>query len=312
MSLTFYDGYWYCYANSTAMLLSSIGEDISPHLIEPLTGVGLGAFISSGGLPFFSGLMGAPDVGISKALEILGFSFKEESSNKPDINMHDILSNVLSKDVAILGPLDMTYLVYNPKRPKYEGVDHFVLAYKLENDRVYVYDPAGYAKVSISIEDLTKAWKAEGISYKRGHFRYWYLPKRISKPTENEIYSNAMSFFKSLYTESDKLALKENKLNDDKAILEVSRLAKEKHLTESQVGFLTSFALPLGTKRAFDYSNFFKDFNDKLSKLKSEQSDLFGKAQTLATQKNWKKLSSILSEISEFEKRIKEEVLILK
>jgi hypothetical protein len=36
---TFHDSYWYCYANCTAMLLSSIGEQISPRLIEALSAV---------------------------------------------------------------------------------------------------------------------------------------------------------------------------------------------------------------------------------------------------------------------------------
>ena len=53
---TFYDSYWYCYANSTAMLLASAGETVSPRLIEVLSGVGLGAFQNRDGLPFFSGM----------------------------------------------------------------------------------------------------------------------------------------------------------------------------------------------------------------------------------------------------------------
>lgn len=35
----------YCYANSASMLLSTIGEEISPSLIEVLTGFSLGAAI---------------------------------------------------------------------------------------------------------------------------------------------------------------------------------------------------------------------------------------------------------------------------
>ncbi|MEK6960815.1 MAG: hypothetical protein AABX47_06580, partial [Nanoarchaeota archaeon] len=34
----------YCYANCIAMLLDSIGEDISPGTAEVLSGVGIGAF----------------------------------------------------------------------------------------------------------------------------------------------------------------------------------------------------------------------------------------------------------------------------
>jgi hypothetical protein len=34
----------YCCANAASMLLSTIGEDVDPSLIEVLSGVGLGAF----------------------------------------------------------------------------------------------------------------------------------------------------------------------------------------------------------------------------------------------------------------------------
>ncbi len=51
-AITFHDSYWYCYANSAAMLLSGIGEAVSPRLIEALTGVGLGASFDPP-LPFF-------------------------------------------------------------------------------------------------------------------------------------------------------------------------------------------------------------------------------------------------------------------
>lgn len=37
----------YCYSNSAAMFLSSIGENVSPQLVEILTGVGLGAMIEN-------------------------------------------------------------------------------------------------------------------------------------------------------------------------------------------------------------------------------------------------------------------------
>ncbi len=70
----------YCYANATAMLLGTIEEHISPSRIEVLTGVGLGAFwLGDAKLIFFSNLGTAPDIGISKALELVGFNYIEKS-----------------------------------------------------------------------------------------------------------------------------------------------------------------------------------------------------------------------------------------
>ena len=83
-AITFHDGYWYCYANATAMLLGAHGEDVAPQCIEVLSGVGLGAFIAEDGLPFFSGLAGAPDAGITRALAVLGFAIAERAAEASD------------------------------------------------------------------------------------------------------------------------------------------------------------------------------------------------------------------------------------
>ena len=155
--IPFFDGYWYCYSNSTAMMLGALGENISPHLIEPLTGVGLGSHISSrSGLPFFSGAAGEPDNGITKALDILGFQFVEKSQKGGEAPF-DELEVVLNESPVVIGPLDMSYLSYNPDRPKSEGVDHFILVYKIDGNKVFVNDPAGFAGVNISKDQLAKA-----------------------------------------------------------------------------------------------------------------------------------------------------------
>lgn len=51
----------YCYSNSASMLLSTIGEDVSPSLIEVLTGFSLGASIEDD-LLFFDNSITSPDV----------------------------------------------------------------------------------------------------------------------------------------------------------------------------------------------------------------------------------------------------------
>lgn len=305
----FFDGHWYCYANCVAMLLGSAGENISPFLIEPLTGVGLGAFMSEDGMPFFSGLAGEPDRGISKCLEILGFSFEENFSKISSYRPFVKLKGLLNESPVILGPLDMSYLAYNPYRPKFRGVDHFILAYKIEENKVFVNDPAGYLNVFIPFENLQKSWKAEAVSYRKGYYRYWAKPKRLRDPEPNEIYREAMNFFRSLYLESENLAKKRNRKIDEESIREISVLAKERKLKPPQIGFMSGFSLPLGAKRAFHFSQFFQNHNEKLSRLKFEQSRLFGQAHTFATQKDLKNLSSALENIADLELSIKREIV---
>lgn len=306
--VSFFDGYWYCYSNSTAMMLGSIGENISPKLIEPLTGVGLGAvFQQQSGLPFFSGATGEPDKGISKSLEILGFQFIERSKEEGRAPFGE-LAEILKNSTAVVGPFDMSFLDYNPDRPKNPGVDHFVLVYRIEDDKVFVNDPAGYSRVFIKREQLEKAWRAESIGYKRGFYRYWAKPIKIESPTDQEIYRRAINWFKELYTEADETE-KSGALINGKAINYLAELAEKKELKDYQFGFLSGFALPLGVKRAVDYANFFKIYNTELSDLKFKQADLFGEAQSLLTEKDNMGLGRTLKQLASIEDEIRSRVM---
>lgn len=287
------------------MMLGYVGENVSPKLIEPLTGVGLGAmYHEKSGLSFFSGAAGEPDKGISKALEILGFQFIEKNREGGEAPFEE-LKKVLEKSTAVIGPLDMSFLDYNPDRPKSDGVDHFVLVYKIEGDRVYLNDPAGFAKVFISFEQLAKAWKAESIGYKRGYYRYWANPIRVDLPSDKVIFQRAMEWFRELYREADKEKLKGILINGEAIRYLVERI-KKNNLKDYQINFLGGFALPLGVKRALDYGNFFERFNNKLSQLKYDQADIFGQAQSLLMKKYNKSLISKLLELAKIEDMVKE------
>src|SRR5690348_17548361 len=65
----------------SSMLLSTIGEQVSPQEMETYTGVGLGAFwLPKDKLLFFSSISNPPDLGITRALHLLGFSLDRKST----------------------------------------------------------------------------------------------------------------------------------------------------------------------------------------------------------------------------------------
>jgi hypothetical protein len=298
-TIPFFDSYWYCYSNSTAMLLGSIGENISPNLIEPLTGVGIGAmFHKESDLPFFSGPKGLPDLGISKALKMLGFEFEEKFKQGKLAFPIEELKRDLKESPVIIGPLDMSFLVYNPKRPKVLGVDHYVLVYEIKDEKIYLNDPAGYAKVGLSFENLKNAWKAEKIGYRRGFYSSWTKPKRVNKPTDGEIYQQALKWFKTKYGGSED--------HSEEVISHLASLARQKKLTPHQIDHLAGFALPLGVKRALDYATFFGNRNSRVKKLKLEQAKVFGLAQTSLMDEEWNDLSQDLEKLAEIEKNLKQ------
>src|SRR5215831_9777404 len=105
----------YCYANTASMLLSTIGEQVSPQEMEAYTAVGLGAFwLPKEKMLFFSGIASPPDVGLTRAFKTLGFEFEEKVTSDPGKPPFDQLRSDLENSAALLGPLDMGYLTHNP------------------------------------------------------------------------------------------------------------------------------------------------------------------------------------------------------
>lgn len=292
----------YCYANSTAMLLASIGENISPNKIEVLSGIGLGAFLDEKSKAlFFSNLCAEPDEGISRALNILGFSYDEKNCVDQNSNPFDELKEVLAFGPAVLGPLDLGLLVYNPNSIGAIGADHFVLAYAIDGDRVFLNDPYGFPQVSLTLLQLKEAWRADKISYKRGYYRFWTNPKRIKSPTEKEVYELAIQSFAEIYKASRKKAENNKRLIGSTAIIHEAERVRQKIATQDELEFLTGFMLPVSASRALDYAEFFDAYNPKLAELKRTQAQLFGKAQVFAVGKNGESFFTTMTELAKVE-----------
>ncbi|UCB43324.1 MAG: hypothetical protein JSV77_01365 [Dehalococcoidales bacterium] len=297
----------YCYANSVAMLLAGIDEHISPSLIEVLTGVGLGAFLENDGLLFFSNPTGMPDIGISKAMEILGFTFEEKFSKISDIDPFGALEDDLQNSSAVLGPLDMSYLVYIPGHQYMRGsaIDHFVLVYGIDQDKLYLHDPAGYPHVLISRPEMLLAWKAENVTYRRGYYRYWSSPKRIASPSGGDIYQDALRWFKSIYEDSSVKSVKENTPIGSAVIRKVADRIESEALSSEEIGHLTRFALPLEAKRAIDFASFFGPHNKTLADLKYSQSRVFGEAHSCLGRRDWRGTAHLFQQLAELEDKIR-------
>jgi hypothetical protein len=304
----FYDSYWYCYANSTAMLLDSAGEQVSPRLIEALSAVGLGASLMPDGLTFF-GELTAPDNGISQALGLLGFTFEEAAAETADQPPFDRLRAVLDESPAVLGPLDMMYLSYNPMRSRHPGVDHYVLAYGMADDRIYLHDPAGFAHVFIEKHQLAQALKADAVPYRRGYYRLWTAPRRSAVLTLEDTYDRAIAVFQRLYKRAEQRAAIAGGLIGRDALLALADIVERGSLSAAQREHLIYFALPLGAKRALDYAAFFAGHHDLLQQLKQEQAKEFGTCLTSVVASNWNDAGLSLRKLAEIEASIKNDIL---
>lgn len=299
----------YCYSDSTAMLLASIGEKVSPNIIEPLTGVGLGAtFLEKEGLLFFSHPNLLPDLGIGNALDILGFSYQPKFSQTKDEFPIEELKRDLANGPVILGPLDMGYLIYDPRHNSHKGIDHFVLAYDINAEEIFLHDPAGFPCVKLRLKDLKSAWVADSVFYRQGYYRYITSVKRIAKKSEKDSYRSALKFFKEIYKQEKESII----LNGPEAILHFVENIKVGKISEAQKEHLTFFAFPLGAKRALDFSNFFA-FGDKiLSELKYQQAKFFGEAQVATMGNDLATLATILNKLAENERSVERRIMELK
>jgi hypothetical protein len=300
----------YCYSNATSMLLSSVGEQIPPSEIEAYTGVGLGAFwLPKQKLLFFSNISNPPDKGISRALQLLGFEFRETATDNPETPPYGQLKSDLSTSPAILGPLDMGYLTHNPLHKRMAGADHFVLAYDMDDDGVSIHDPEGFPSVHLPFRQLELAWRAESIGYRRGYYRYWTSLKHVQHPDGDQLYHSALKSFKDIYSAGEKLASANKWTIDRDAILTQARHIKNDKVSPAERGFMVHFAFKLGARRALDFASFFSRRNVRLAELKRTQAELFGRCQVQAAQRSWANVSNSLHDLADVEKEFRDALM---
>ncbi|QYR21378.1 hypothetical protein KZ483_27535 [Paenibacillus sp. sptzw28] len=290
------------------MLLSAIGEDISPAFIEAVTGFALGASLERNDILFFDNCLSSPEKGISIAFKTLGFDVIEKASKIDERIPLDELRQDLARSPVLLGPLDMGYLTYLPNHRFLGGCDHYVLALEMNETDILLHDPAGYPFVRLSLEQLEPAWRAERIAWSCGAYRYWTSPVRTSNPDADEIYQRAVRLFISAYKEQH-VAAGEHNIVGKRAILSKADQIRNGTITDGEKGHLLHFAFSLGARRALDFSSFFQGRDDGLAELKEEQARLFGQCHTLAASDDWVGAADMLEQLAHIEQEIETAIL---
>lgn len=298
----------YCYANGTAMLLAACGEPVSPGLVEVLTAMSLGAGWNERlDLIFFDS--SPPDVGVSRALGLLGFAASEHASADGEPAPLAALAEALLDGPALLGPLDLGLLRYRPGstgRPS--GVDHYVLAYAVAGDEVYLHDPAGFPAVSLRLAELEAAWAAEQVGYRRGAFRWWHGPRRVRRPSDDQLFRSAVAAFAEVYRGADRAA-EAGRIVGRAAIRRLAARVRAGELPPALAGHLRAFALQVGARRALDFAHFFGERAPDLARLKREQAGLFGRSHTLLVRGDHEAAADALAALADVEQAVRDGVL---
>ena len=282
--------------------LRARGESIEPRLIEVLSGVGLGAcWIAESQVFFLSGWTSVPDLGLSQSFRLLGFEVSEDAEPDGAPMPVDALNLQLSKGPVLLGPLDLGELYYHPNARGANGVDHFVVALHVEDGAVVVHDPAGYPAMPIDVEALGRAWRADLIEYRRGAYRRWHSPARVEDPSPGEIAEAAVQSFGQAYRDSRTEADADAAIGPE-AIEALAATTRGGDLRDQGLELLRRFSLPLGVRRALDYSWYLRDFNPELADLKERQAWHLARAHAAAARCEWGPLADHLMHLADLER----------
>jgi hypothetical protein len=290
------------------MFIKEMGEEIAPSLLEVLSGVGLGITLYGSGSLFLHNNMVEPDTGISHAMRALGFSFTEMfSESGADCPLQD-LRKVLETSTAILGPVDMGYLRYAPNHQYAKGSDHYVLAYDIDDQYIYLHDPASFPYVRLAHDSLKLAWSAADLPYGRGSYQYWHSIKRVSQPSKEEIYLNSLRYFQSLYEKTAEIGVSIGAKTGNEAIKTFCEKLINNEISQDVIGNLKYFVFQLGAKRANDYSVYFEEKNPSLSQLKRKQSEILGLCHSLVVEGEWDGLAGVLERFGKLEEEFEAEL----
>ena len=291
----------YCYANSAAMLLAASDRTIPPATIEVCCGIGLSAFVEpENNWLFFSPFVVAPDAGLTRAFDLLGFDIDHQSlTPKAAI---DNLPALLARGPVLIGPVDMGHLSYNPRRST--GADHFIVIYGQDDNDFLLHDPYGYPNVRLSADKLLAAWKAETIDYKQADCQYWQSPRAVKSLTSNQLADRVWQFFREIYKQIELKRATDKMAIGAEAIRQTATALADGILASSAVDFLTGFSLPLAAKRANDYATFLARTQPDFARLKFDLADQFGNAQSDLTADETAAAVADLRRIADLETRV--------
>lgn len=290
-----------CYSYSLAMALDGYGYDFKADFLEAIMVMGNGASIvkedDQHPLVFFDN--GMPDLSISHSLKILGFDYEDfYLKDGAEVDLEEIkrkLETFLSNGPIVLGPLDMGYLTYNPNHTILYDVDHFVTVYGIDNQYLYLHDPAGFACMKVAFVDLLEAWKAEAIDYKRGAYSMWGNFRKVKSPSQTEIYQETAKIIKTRY------------LNGQNGVLECYAKAVAKNgLNAEQKQLHQYFSFKLAAVRNLYLSKFLKDHDPEGARFKEELATLFGQAHLSCLKEDYQELSCLLYQIAEVDGRFRD------
>ena len=289
-----------CYATALSMLLSRRGDPKPIHYIDCLTTLPFGPFVywKKRGFAVMGGLN--PENGLDFAIPLLGYEYSISFTESQKDAIAKLKEN-LENDWVFIGPVDMSYLTYDPFCKKKKGADHYIVGVDCDNNFIWINDPEGYVEVPLPWQDFLEAWYGKRIYYKKGSYTQRVLKEKIKESPDEEI-------FKSVLLKAAETAKGEHiplgAIYGEKAIRTFADDLKNKGKVSM---LLLTFILPVCNQRCYDSAVFLAQENltnevlSEASKLRMLQAKLFGECRLFANLKNMDALHSTLNRIADID-----------
>jgi hypothetical protein len=294
------------------MAFRHAGEEYQPWFVECATTVPFGFFYVRDGKSIFAvqgSLTCNPDVGVRRALDVLGFDY-EYTCSRNDREACQALREGLRYGPVVCGPVTTNLLTYDPTK-KYVPLDsdHYVLAVGMDEHSVTLHDPEGYLFVKMKLQDFLESWKAQRVPYKQGPYTMVSNLRKKEAVSTRESYERILRFGRSnMNEESPQIGVDYlgvgapamRQLAEDLPRLRPARAWRS----------LFHFSFPVSGQRCHDTALFLSrapsgDLHDA-AKLKLDQSVIYSELRSQAREKRWRAISKGLSHVAEWEDRFKD------
>ena len=304
----------YCYSKCLAMIFQSKGDNQPLPFIECISTAPFGFVYEpeDGGGFAVNGYN--PHVSVGRALKLLRYDNEFRSFSNCDEALR-FLRRILEKDVALIGPLDMGFLTYDPYRKFKLGSDHYVVATEVIGEQIVVSDPDGYVHVPTPITDFLKAWRADRIRYKHGPYSLRTIGGRRGKVSKEDIYETTLRLGLRNLREKREVR-RANRILYCTGFKAIERLAEDIRRKRSSrwLRFYSTFTFRVSAQKCFDSSLFIREapFMNRDLSMASEtrmtQARLYSDAQLHGAMSSFSQVSRTLLAISqledEFEKQL--------
>jgi hypothetical protein len=292
----------YCYANSLHMCLQAAGADPLPDtgLLEALTLMPFGGDFNEreSGPVFHANLASMlPDKGLTVALQNLGWRCATWSTQRgvPADEALEGLSSALEDGPALLGPLDMGHLSYNPRASR---TDHYIVAFAIEGGHIRVHDPQGFPFAALPISDLIDSWRAEWIGYAPGAFTFRSAFHPVEALSWGDVVSRALVSLRETLSSPPPDSRHKG---GPTAFRRVAALLRSDDPPDSLRG-LQYFALPMGARRCQDGARLLAEAGvQEAAKAMEDKARLYGSAQYHAVKELWPPLAETFDQLAEAE-----------